>query len=246
MYCRPIPLALFSLFGMLCCGPQPQAQTPSPQLAGVLAQMDASSKQFRSATADFEWDFVEKVANMTDTSKQQGSMFIERGKNGAAFGATVFDVGDNGKRAATPADIIVYNAGALQVYKPAEKQEDLFKSGANGSSLENYLSLGFGGSGHDLAQAWQITDGGPETLTVDGHPVQTEKLVLVSKDPAVRNNIQQVTLWIDPTRDVSLKQVFQVSGDQRTAYYANIHLNGNKVDRKPFEIPKSGVTVVPH
>ena len=245
MYSRSLPLALFSMFGMLCHGPQMGAQTPSPQLAGVLAQMDASSRNFRSATAEFEWDIVEKVANITDTSKQQGSMFIAREKSGTAFGATVFDIGEDGKKAGTPADIIAYNAGSLQVYKPAEKQEDLFKSGANGSGLESYLSLGFGGSGYDLAQKWQITDGGPETLTEDGHPVKTEKLVLVSKDPAVRNNIQQVALWIDPTRDISIKQVFEASDTQRTAYYRNVRLN-ETVNRDPFKIPSKGVTVVPH
>ena len=245
MHPRSFRFALLPLAGLLCYGLQGDAQTPSPQLAGVLAQMDASSKAFRSATADFEWDIVEKVANMTDTTKQVGSMFIARDKTGTAFGATVFDIGDNGQRSGTPADIIAYNAGSLQVYKPAEKQEDLFKSGANGSSLEAYLSLGFGGRGQDLAQAWQITDGGPETLTEDGHPVKTEKLVLVSKDPAVRNNIQQVTLWIDPAHDVSIKQVFQASDTQRTAYYRNIQLN-EPVNKDPFKIPSKGVTVIPH
>ncbi len=243
---RTSTLALLPLLGLLCAATQTEAQAPSPQLTQVLAQMDTASKSFRSATADFEWDFVEKVAGISDTSKQKGSMYIERAGSGTDFGATVFEVGDNGAAAPSPSKIIAYGDGALQVYTPAEKQEDLFKAGAGKTSLEGYLSIGFGGSGHDLAQGWEITDGGPQTLTEDSHPVKTEKLVLVSKDANVRNNFKQVTIWIDPTRDLSLKQVFDTpSGDQRTAYYSNIRLNG-KVNKDPFKIPSKGVTVVPH
>ena len=241
---RPATLALLPFMVLLSAGPRLRAQ--STQLNQVLAQMDASSKKFRSATADFEWDFVEKVAGITDTSKQKGSMYIERGNGGTSFGADVFEVGENGQPAASPSKIIAYSNGALHVYTPAEKQEDLFKAGAGQNTLESYLAIGFGGTGHDLAQAWQITDGGPETLTENNQPVKTEKLILISKDATVRNNFKQVTLWIDPARDVSIKQVFETpSGDQRTAYYSNIRTTGS-VNKDAFKIPSRGVTVVPH
>lgn len=238
--------AFFLLFGALCSSSLLHAQAPSPQLSAVLAQMDTASKSFRSASADFEWDFVEKVASMTDTSKQKGSMYIERAGSGTNFGAGVYELSDSGQKAAMPSKILNYSAGTLQVYTPAEKQEDVFKAGASHGNLESYLAIGFGGSGHDLAQSWQITDGGPETLPENSRPVKVEKLILISKDPAVRNNFKQVTLWIDPTRDVSLKQVFDTpSGDQRTAYYSNIRLN-SKLNKDPYKIPTKGVTVVPH
>lgn len=236
-----LPLAGVALTAGMAC-----AQAPSPQLNAVLAQMDASSARFQSATADFQWTFVEHFGSMSDTTKQAGSMYIERGKAGVLFGADVFDLNANGSPQATPAKVINFDGNDLRVYTPSEKQEDLFKTGANRANAESYFSLGFGGSGKELAQGWQITDRGPATLQEDGHPVRTEQLVLVSKDPAVRNNIKQVTLWIDPSRDISLKQVFQLpSGDERTATYSNIRLNG-KVNRKPFDIPTKGVTVVPH
>ena len=242
----PSRLTFVSLLALLSAASHLHAQAPAPQLAAVLSQMDASSKSFHSASANFEWDFVERVAGITDTSKQRGAMFIERKEGATEFGATVYEVGDNGKQAADPTNIIAYSGGSLQVYKPAEKQEDLFKAGASHANLESYLSIGFGGSGRDLVQGWQITDGGPESLTEDGHPVKTEKLVLVSKDPAVRNNFKQVTIWVDPTRDVSLKQVFTTpSGDERTAYYSGIRYN-EPINKEPFKIPSKGISVVPH
>jgi outer membrane lipoprotein-sorting protein len=67
-----------------------------------------------------------------------------------------------------------------------------------------------------------------------------EKLDLVSKDPSVRNNFTHITIWVDPVRDVSLKQVgFTPSGDTDTTLYTNIKLN-QPIDLKAFEIKCKG------
>ena len=112
-------------------------------------------------------------------------------------------------------------------------------------------TLGFGGSGTDLQKAWTITDQGPETLT-DGKPVQTEKLDLVAKDQTIRDTYTHITVWVDPVRDVALKQVAfnassgKATGDTRTVYYSNIRLN-QSVDTAPFAIKCKGkCNVVAH
>ena len=88
--------------------------------------------------------------------------------------------------------------------------------------FESYIMLGFGASGKDLADKWEIKYLGPETL--DG--VKTEKLELVAKDPAVRKNLPMVTVWLDTARGVSLKQVFdQGQGQSRVCVYFNIKVN---------------------
>lgn len=227
----------------LCTAPLLHAQAPSPQLSAVLSQMDVASRSFQSASANFEWDFYEKIVH--DTTKQKGSMFIQRSKGGITFGADVFDMDPGGKTGPVASKVIDFGGGALRVYTPAEKQVDMFKAGGNQASYESYLSIGFGGSGQALAQAWQITDAGPETLSDNGHPVRTEKLILTSKDPNVRNTFTHVTIWVDPTRDVSLKQVFDTpSGDTRTAFYSNIRLN-SKINTAPYKIPRDA-NVVQH
>jgi outer membrane lipoprotein-sorting protein len=82
--------------------------------------------------------------------------------------------------------------------------------------------LGFGASGKDLEQKWEIKYIGSETL--DG--VKTEKLELIAKDPAVLKNIPKVTIWVDPERGVSLKQVFDEGpGQYRVSVYFNIKVN---------------------
>ena len=234
----------FAVLGLCVSGLTLHAQAPSPQLTQVYKAMDAASKRFVNATANVERQNYEKVVR--DTTVEKGTMYIQRNGNSSEFGATVSPVDAQGKPAPTPSRILSYNNGTLQMYTPATKQVDLFKSGANQSKVEGYFALGFGGNSQALTQSWNVTDAGPETLTDNGQQVKTEKLVLTSKDPGVRNTFTQITLWLDPTRDVSLKQVFETpSGDRQTAIYTNIHLNG-KLNTSAYKIPTKGVTVVPH
>ncbi len=207
--------------------------------------MDAASKRFGSATADVERDNYERVVR--ETTRQKGTIYIDRTKGGMEFGATVADVDPSGQAAPAPSRIVNYGNGTLQMYTPAEKQVDVFKSGANRGKLEGFFALGFGGTSHDLQAAWNITDAGPETLSDGGRQVKTEKLVLVSKDPAAQSAFKQITLWLDPARDVSLKQLFETpSGDTQTAIYMNIKLGG-KPNKSVYKIPTGkDITVVSH
>jgi outer membrane lipoprotein-sorting protein len=56
--------------------------------------------------------------------------------------------------------------------------------------------------------------------------VKTEKLELVAKDPAVRKVLPKVTIWVDPDRAVSLKQVFDEGpGAYRVCLYSHFKTN---------------------
>jgi outer membrane lipoprotein-sorting protein len=49
---------------------------------------------------------------------------------------------------------------------------------------------------------------------------------MVPKDLAIRKNLPKATLWIDPERGVSLKQVFNEGpGQYRVSVYFNIKVN---------------------
>jgi outer membrane lipoprotein-sorting protein len=61
----------------------------------------------------------------------------------------------------------------------------------------------------------------------------------------VKNTFSHVTIWIDPTRGVSLKQIFFApNGDNRTTTYSNIRLNSH-INDKPYNI-SSKAQVVNH
>ena len=219
------------------------AQQPSPQLKAVLDQMDAASTQFKNAQADVQYDNYVQIVR--DHTSQTGSIFIERSGGAEQMGAIFFDPGPGGKPNKTPAKIINYSGGTAQIYSPGVNQVDIFQAGANQARFDTFLTLGFGGSGRDLARTWTIQDNGPETLSDSGKPVKTEKLDLVSKDPSVKNVFEHVTVWIDPQRGVSLKQVFFAPhGDTRTAVYSNVRLN-TRIEKHPYAISK-GATPIRH
>ena len=90
------------------------------------------------------------------------------------------------------------------------------------TKYETYFRLGFGASGKELADKWQIKYLGQEV--VDG--IKTDKLELVAKDPNVLRLFPKVTIWLDTARAVSLKQVFdEGQGQTRTCTYWNIKTN---------------------
>jgi outer membrane lipoprotein-sorting protein len=179
-------------------------------LQKVLSQMDAASAKFESAQADFKWDQYTAVVQSHDV--QTGTIAFRR--VGASTEMIAHVKTDEGQPSLKD---VLYKNGELDFYQPAVKQETILKGNSN---YERYLTLGFGGSGEDLAANWNISYQGTETI--DG--VETAKLNLTPKTPS--DQFTHITVWIDAKRGVSLKQqVFQDSGDLRTAVYSNIRIN---------------------
>lgn len=203
-----------------------RAQQPGPgNLESVLRQMDAASAKFRSAEADFKWDLYQRVVRETTT--QTGTIYFM--KNGSAL--------QMGAKVAPPeAKTVEYKGAKLTLFDPAQDHVTEMSAGANQATYESFLTLGFGGSGRDLEKVWKITDQGPEQMNDGSGMVKAEKLDLVSKDASARNTFTHVTIWVDPARGISLKQMFFTpSEDVRTAIYTHIRYN-EKVDLGKFAI----------
>jgi hypothetical protein len=128
--------------------------------------------------------------------------------------------------------------GKLAVFDPGTHDLKVFASGKNRAQYESFLTLGFGGSGSELARAWTITYLGTEPLSDGSSTIATAKLDLVSKDANVRNMFTHIVIWVDPTRGILLKQqFFTPSEDYRTTIYANIRYN-QPINTKPYEYKK--------
>jgi outer membrane lipoprotein-sorting protein len=179
-------------------------------LEAVLSQMDASASTFKSAQAAFEWDNYQKVVDETD--KQTGQVYFRRSGSSVQV---MFDITDPSPKQ------ILYKDGKLLLYE--KKIDQITEHQAeNRSDVESYLSLGFGARGHDLPKSYDVKMDGWETL--DG--VKTAKLELVSKSEKVRNMFSRFVIWIDPQRDVPIKQqVFASSGDYWLSHYTGIKRN---------------------
>ncbi|WP_348265008.1 outer-membrane lipoprotein carrier protein LolA [Telmatobacter sp. DSM 110680] len=190
--------------------------TPSlsaQDLKSVLAKLDAASANFHSTIANFEFD-SSQTDPVPDTDVQKGIVYYDRKNNVMRMGIHIDE--DNGKPVPK---VIVVSGGEFQLYEKLINQVTRSKKAGK---YESYLVLGFGASGKDLQQKFDVKYAGEET--VGG--VKTERLDLVAKDPDVLKLFPKITIWIDPARGVSLKQYFdEGQGQSRTCTYTNIKVN---------------------
>jgi outer membrane lipoprotein-sorting protein len=179
----------------------------------VLSQLDAAAASFHSTSAGFEFDSVQ-TDPIYDKVVQTGTVYYERKDKSFQMAAHISEV--NGKAAPK---VVLVSAGTVKLYEKLINQVTVLNKL---SQYQSWFMLGFGASGKDLEKKWEIKYLGYETL--DG--VKTVKLELTPKDPGVRKNLPKVTVWMDPERGVSLKQVFDEGpGQYRVSVYFNIKVN---------------------
>jgi hypothetical protein len=209
----------------ICGLEQPlNAQAKPGGLASVLAQMNTASANFTNAQADLRQELYTKAIHNTEA--QNGQIYFVHHDGAIRMGMDL--LAPDAASGSAPVTVVHYQSGVLQVLTVGTNQIDQFPAtGKNQATAETMMTLGFGVSGHDLEKAWTITDDGREKLEDGGKPVEVEKFDLVSKDPAIRKIYSHITIWVDPVRDVPLKQIsFDASsGDTRTVIYSNIRLN---------------------
>lgn len=206
---RTVGRAIFCVFfGLMFMG-----GVRAQDLNTVLRKLDAAAAKFHTTSADFKFDSVQ-TDPIPDTETQTGTVYYDRKGNSFKMGIHIET--DNGR----PVPKVIVVAGG--VFKMYDKLLDQVTTSNKASKYESYLVLGFGASGKDLEKKWNMKYLG--TDMVNG--VQTDKLELIAKDPEVLKLFPKVTIWIDSSRGVSLKQVFdEGEGQSRTGTYSNIKVN---------------------
>ncbi len=215
--------ALFLLLSTLAL-----AQANS-QLESVLNSMDRAAANMKTVQTDFVWD--QYTAVIQEHDNQEGTMYFRRNGSNVEMAATITK---------PETKHILFANGVVQIYEPKIEQVTKYNAGKNRDSFESFLVLGFGGRGHDLEKSFEVKYGGPETV----NGTATQKLVLTPKSEKIRNMFQTITLWIDPSRGISVQQKFESSsGDYRLATYKNIKVNARLPD-DIFKLHTTGKTKV--
>jgi outer membrane lipoprotein-sorting protein len=207
------------------------AVSSSPVVGGnleaVLAEMNRTAEGFKTAQGDFEFETYQKLVDEKDT--QKGHIYFRRNKSGVD---AAFDIEGPAPKQ------VVYKDGKLQIFEKKINQVTERAVGKNKSDVEAFLSLGFGACGDDLRREYDVKLDGWET--VDG--VQTAKLDLTPKNEKLLQTYNKIVLWIDPVRNVLLKQqFFERSGDYRLAHYSRMKLN-QKLSDEVFHLKTNGNT----
>jgi outer membrane lipoprotein-sorting protein len=180
----------------------------------ILRRLDQAAANFRSTSADFQFDTY-LTDPIPDQETQKGTVYYERAGKNFRMAAHIRE--DNKK----PVEkVYTFSGGVFRLFEGGNLNQVTTFSQA--SKFESYLMLGFGASGKDIEEKWEVTYLGSETLD----DIKTEKLELVARDATVRKNIPKVTVWMDTERGISLKQVFdEGAGQFRVSVYFNIKVN---------------------
>lgn len=198
-------------------------------LDSVLTQMDKTAAEFKTAEAGLEQDQFTRVVNETDT--QKGTVYFQR--KGSSLEMMVVFKQPQEKH-------VLYSGNSLQVYQPSIEQVNKYDLSKHKQEVDTFLTLGFGGRGHDLPKSFDVKLAGTESLG----GIRTAKLELVPKNPQARNAASRILLWIDVARGVSLQQqFFEPSGDYRLAKYSDIKVNQN-LPSDTFKLKTTGKTRV--
>ena len=210
----------------------PQASPSSPdELKTVLAQSDKAAQTFKTAKAKFQWDQYEKVVDETEV--QKGEVYFRRSKNGtdAAVRVTSPDVKQ-----------VVFVDGTLKLFQPKIKQLTVYDARAKRAEVDSLMNIGFGSRSEDILKSYDVKMEGWET--VDG--VKTARLNLVPKNEKLRSSVTSIMLWLDPTRDISIRQKFMEPGDNyRLTHYTDIEVNG-KISNEVFDLKTPAGTTIVH
>lgn len=183
-------------------------------LDGVLRQLDRAAGSFRSLSADLERTKVTVVVN--DKSTETGQIQVRHdGKMRIEF-------------TAPDPETILRDGDRLYLYKPKIGQVEEYDLGKHRSLVDQFLLLGFGTSGQDLKQSYDISLGGEETLG----GVKVVRLELTPRTNDVRNEISKIELWIDESNWLPAQQQFYETGtgDYFIVRYTHIVRNPNLAD----------------
>jgi outer membrane lipoprotein-sorting protein len=186
-----------------------QAQSVEP----VLARMDQFAPTFRGMTADVEMKTY--TALLSDTITENGTLKMQRLKNGDVRAIIDFS-------AQTSARVIAFLGRIVRIYFPKLKAYQDYEVGRNTDVLNQFLLLGFGSSGRQLAQSYQIAMEGSEKVAGQ----ETTKLLLTPKDEKVKQHLAKIEMWIPENAAYPVQQQFyEPSGNYRLVTYTNIKIN---------------------
>lgn len=213
-------------------------QKPEVTLESVLKKMDATAADFRTVQAALEWDTYEKVIDEVD-DVETGTIYYRRTDKGIEMMAEIKMAGSSLTSLKPAPKYVLFNQGKIRMYQPKVEQVTVYDPGKNRAEFESYVALGFGGSGQDLAKAFDVTLAGTETIG----GIATARLELVPKSEKVRNTYNKIELWIDLNRGISVQQKFTTpQQDYRLCKYSSIQLNEKKIPDDVFKLKTSGKT----
>ena len=192
----------------------------------ILARMDEAAPKFRSMSAMIQ--MVTFTAIISDKTVENGSLKMQRLPGGEVRALLDFS------GAHTDARQIGFFGRMIQIYYPKLKTYQEYDVGKNTDVLNQFLLLGFGSSGKDLSNSYDISDEGMEKVA----GADTTKLLLLPKDEGVKKRLSKIEMWIPAGATYPVQQQFyEASGNYRVVTYSNVRLGSAVKGKLELKLP---------
>ncbi|HWF47206.1 MAG TPA: hypothetical protein VG168_09385 [Bryobacteraceae bacterium] len=196
-------------------------------LSAVLARMNKAAPNFHGIKANVT--LVTYTQVIDDTSVETGTLEMQRLGPNNVRAVMELSSGGQSKR------VLFFTGNKLRMYFADSNTYQDYELAKSSNLLNRYLLLGFGSSGDELANNYEITYLGEEPV----NQIKTSKLQLIPKDKKVLEHLTKVFIWIpedgaNPVR----QQFFEPSGNYRKATYSDLQVNPTFPKRQlDFNLP---------
>ena len=181
--------------------------TSPDSLESVLERMDRTAASFRTFSADLR--SVAHTAVIDEDDVTSGTILVKRANRGM----------DMLMELTTPAadrKSIAIHGQRAEIYYPKMKTIEEYDISRYRALLGQFLLIGFGTSGKELAEAYNMKVLGTDQVA----GLQATRLELVPKSPEVLKNLKRLELWIPESGDYPVQQKFYLAaGDYKLATY---------------------------
>lgn len=201
------------------------ADSRAESVEAILARMDQAAPNFHAVTANVQ--MITYTAILSDQTTETGTLKMQRLKSNDVRAIIELSAG-------TDTRVLAFLGKIVRIYFPNLKTYQDYEVGKNTQVLNQYLLLGFGSSGKDLARSYAITAEGSED--VGGQT--TTKLLLLPKDAKVKERLTKVQVWIPKEAAYPVQQQFyEPSGNYRRVTYSSVQLNPSMPGTLELKLP---------
>ena len=131
----------------------PAFSTAPDSLENVLSRMDSAGASFKALSADVKW--VAHTAVINDDTVDTGSLLLKRSKHDMRM---LVEFKEPDRKS------VALHENKLEIYYPKMQTVEEYDIGRHRELLHQFLLIGFGTSGKELASAYNMTVLGADTI----------------------------------------------------------------------------------
>jgi outer membrane lipoprotein-sorting protein len=195
------------ILGLFCCA----ALSPAQDARNVLSRMDGAAAGFRGVSASI--DRVMHTAILNENTEESGRMRMLRPKARDFRMVIEFEKPDP--------KVIAFRDKKAEIYYPKIQTVQEYDLGKQSSLVDQFLLLGFGTPGRELARSYDVKYVGVEQVA----GTKSDRLELTPKSAKVREHIKRVELWVSESGHPVRQRYYENSGNHTTITYTDLKVN---------------------